>query len=184
MQKPDIIIEESAKVLKTPLCDFWIEDIFENRVAFDVIQYPQNYHTVYLNNDPDQEIEAENFFDCTMRIATKNLMLNKDYYICCSKPLEYRDSDEHLFTYGITLGDKTLAISFPDPNDEIKMDFILKGVEYTKGDLERYDIDENLVLCLFDREDEYIYFNLAWIWGINDHMADYESAAEVWTWCL
>ena len=123
-----------------------------------------------------------------IRINTAELEIGRNYRVRASKPLEYRNSDENLFTYGYTEGEMTFAISFPDPNDEYKT-----LVEYRKpGDKMRW-FDFNAVenpgmipaeFCLIDREREFIYIAAAWIWNIHDHMDDYESAAEVFTWII
>lgn len=119
------------------------------------------------------------------------MTLKTDYFIVSSKPLNYRDRDERLFTYGLTERDMTLSVSFPDPNEDRKSGFLMRGTEYTEEDLKYYNIephsDGRFLLRLLDREKPYIYLSAAWIWGIEyieDDMADYEAAADVWTWCI
>lgn len=36
MPKPDVVVEKSAEILKTPLCDLWIEAFDGERVRFDI----------------------------------------------------------------------------------------------------------------------------------------------------
>lgn len=190
----DIVIEESAEVLKTPLCDIWIENSNGAKVRFDILENRQDYHTVSLYNHfhkVREEIEVKNYFDCMLRVATGDLKLKTDYFIRSSKTLDFRDSDERLFTYGLTEGDTTLAVSFPDPNEDIKIGALMRGGEYTENDLKYYNIEPfeegRFLLRLLDRKKEFIYLSAAWIWGIEDiedNMADYESAVDVWTWTI
>ena len=58
------------------------------------------------------------FKDRRIRLESKDLDIGRSYHIRSSEQLEYRDSDEWLFTYGITKGDMTLSISFPEPNED------------------------------------------------------------------
>lgn len=194
MIKPDVVIEKSVEILKTPLCDIWIEAPDGERVRFDILQNQQERHTVSLYNFYHQireEIEVKNFFDCILRIDTNGLALRTDYFIVSSKLLVYRDRDERLFTYGLTESDMTLSVSFPDPNEDRKCGFLMRGVEYTEDDLKYYNIEHNsdgrFLLRLLDREKPYIYLSSAWIWGIEDieeNMPDYEETADVLTWCI
>ncbi|HEZ7990801.1 MAG TPA: hypothetical protein RWO66_07580 [Ruminococcus sp.] len=103
-----------------------------------------------------------------------------------SVPIESRDSDERLFTYGYTKGSQTFAISFPDPNDMAKL-----FPEEFDNKLEWYDFNgeapsgtKAVSFYLIDREKEFIYIATAWIWNIHDYMENYESAAEVFTWIV
>ena len=190
----DDVIEESAEILKTPLCDIWIEDSSGEKVRFDILKNTQKRHTVSLYNSYHrvrEEIEVRNYFDCTIRIGTAGLELKTDYFICTSEPLEFRDSDERLFTYGLTVGGTTMAVSFPDPNEDRKIGVLLSDRKYTEDDLKFFNIepatDGRFPLRLLDREKEFIWLAAAWIWGIEDieeNMADYESAVDVWTWTV
>lgn len=194
MPEPDVVIEKSAEILKTPLCDLWIEAFNGERVRFDIFQNRQARHTVSLYNYFHQireEIEVKNHFHCILRIDTNGLALKTDYFIVSSKLLVYRDRDERLFTYGLTEEDMTLSVSFPDPNEDRKSGFLMRGMKYTEDDLKYYDIehcsDGRFLVRLLDREKPYIYLSAAWVWGIKyieDDMADYESAVDVWTWCI
>ena len=123
-----------------------------------------------------------------IRIRTASLEISKTYYVKTSVPIESRDSDEHLFTYGLSTEDKTFAISFPDPNDEFKWfpeDF-KKGYKMIWYDFngEATSGTKAVSFNLIDREKEFIYIATAWIWNIHDHMENYESAAEVFTWIV
>lgn len=182
------ILEINQRVLKSPLADIEIIDENGGNIMFDIAESPNKSHIVYIDNNPDKIREVEDYGERVIRINTAELEVGRKYRVRASKPLEYRDSDENLFTYGYTEGEMTFAISFPDPNDEYKT-----FVEYRKpGDKMRW-FDFNAVenpgtipaeFCLIDREREFIYIAAAWIWNIHDHMDDYESAAEVFTWII
>lgn len=174
-------------ILKTPLTDIWIEDENKNRIPFEIVPNTCNDHTVCLNNDINQRIEVTNYKDCRIRLETKDFEIRKNYYIRSSRYLEYRDSDEWLFTYGVSTEDKTLAISFPQPNDEYMMQKMFSHKEINEDDMEGYHLyvdgyRSEIVLRVLDYNYKYIYFPIAWIWDIQGNMDDYESAAACMTW--
>lgn len=182
------VLEINQRVLKSPLVDIEIIDDNGGNITFDIAESPNRSHTVYNDNNPDKISEIVDFDERVIRIRTAELEIGRKYRVRASKPLEWRDSDENLFTYGYTEGGQTFAISFPDPNDEYKV-----FVEYRKPDdkMKWFDFNgvENLgtipaEFYLIDREQEFIYIAAAWIWNIHDHMDDYESAAEVFTWII
>lgn len=182
------ILEINQRVLKSPLVDIEIIDENGGNIAFDIAESSNRSHTVYIDNNPDKIREVENYGERVIRIRTAELEIGRKYRVRASKPLEYRDSDENLFTYGYTEGEMTFAISFPDPNDEYKV-----FVEYRKSNDKMKWFDFNGVenpgtipaeFYLIDREKEFIYIAAAWIWNIHNNMSDYESAAEVFTWII
>lgn len=176
------VLETNAEILVTPLCSFTVEDSNGGIIPFNILDNQTKEPTVYIDNSADN-IQPVEFFDGrVIRIPTEKLDLKSDYYIRTSVQLEWRDSDEYLFTYGISTDTETLAVSFPDPNDDIKM---LKHDVYTEDDLKWYDIipeNGSYKLRLLDRDEMYVHIPVFWIWNITDHMDDYESAAEVATW--
>ena len=173
-------------VLKTPLTDIWIEDESNNRISFDIVPNTCTDHSVYLNNE-NQEIEVMNYEDCRICLDTKDLEIRKNYYVRSLERLEFLDSDEWLFTYGITKDDKTIAISFPQPNDEYMTHQILNNKEINEDEMEGYHLfvigdSGNIILRILDHRYRYIFFPVAWIWDIQNNMDDYESAAVCMTW--
>lgn len=173
-------IEKNVTLLHTPYCDFTISDEEGNAIGFDIMESPEKCPHVYIDNDKEQIIPITSCEGKTLRIYTRNLEIKRNYYIHSSVKLVWRDSDEKLFTYGITGENYTLAVSFPDPNESEKFqpnykedDFRFYNIEYDDGDY---------ILRLFDRNMEYIDIFIFWIWNIQNHMSDYESACEVATW--
>ncbi len=157
------------------------------RVPFEIVPNTCSDHTVYLNNDVDQKTEVENYEDCRIRLETKNLDIGRNYYIKLSEQLGYRDADGWLFTYGITKGNMTLAISFPEPNENYIIRQSINQKEIREDDLEGYHIHVNndqgeIILRVLDHNYLYIYFPVAWIWDIPGDMNDYEAAADCVTW--
>lgn len=173
------ILEKNAVLLHTPYCDLTLTDEYNNKFAFDILETPQKNVLVYTDNNENNAVPVTSCDGKTMRIYTSSLLIRKNYYIHTSVKLERRDSDERLFTDGITGDTYTFAVSFPDPNDDIKF------YKYTDDELKKYDIEnqgEKYLLRLFDRENEYIDIFTFWIWNIQHHMSDYESACDVATW--
>lgn len=182
------VLESNVTVLKTPIIDIEIVDENDKNIPFDIVESWNPIHTTYLDNDVNNIVEVTDYDEKQIRIDTSNLEIGKTYFVKTSKPIEYRDSDEHLFTYGYTEDTQTFAISFPDPHDDFK-DF----PQYCKDDyrMKWYDFngempsDKKAVsFYLIDHEKEFIYIATAWIWNIHDHMIDYETAAEVFTWIV
>ncbi len=176
------MFNNDVKKLTTPLCEFSIVDDNGKSILFDIIPDNEGPCEVWLDSDPKRVIVTENYISCKIRISTNNLNLFSPYYLKTSQSLEYRDADEGLFTYGITSKDTTLSISFPERNEEVKY----RQTESTE--LIKYDIEElnshTFKIVLLDRSELYIYVAIAWIWGIQDHMDDYECAADVLTWTV
>jgi len=176
------MFNKNVKVLKTPLCEFLLVDENNKPISFDIVPNTDYPCEVWINSAPNQIVITKNCSNCRIRVTTDRLDLFTPYYLKSTKPLEWRDSDEGLFTYGITLNDKTLSISFPEHNEEAKY----SQSEITK--LIKYDIEEinpyTFKIILLDRSDEFIYMAVAWIWGIKDHIDDYEEAADVMTWTV
>jgi hypothetical protein len=176
-------LEKNTSVLKTPLVDIEIIDENGNNILFDLIESTNTCHSICLENDANKIREVTDYAEKIIRINTASLHIGQTYFIKSSKPLEYRSSDEHLFTYGYTEGMQTFAISFPDPNDDEKY-----FPEHPSNKLIWYDFNcevntgtQPVSFYLIDREKEYIYIAAAWIWNIQDYMLDYEGSAEVFT---
>lgn len=181
------ILESGTTILRTPLVDIELIDENGNNLTFDIIDSFDPKHSDYLREIDRYLTPAKNNYDEKLiRIATNTLELGKKYYVKTSKPIEYRDSDEHLFTYGRTEDMQTFAISFPDPNDDEKMD----GYIYSRTPkMKWYNFEDEdkegtkaVSFYLIDREKEYIYISAVWIWDIFDNMFNYETAAELFTW--
>ena len=174
-------------ILKTPLTDIWIEDESKNRIPFEIVSNACTDHTVYLNNDENQKAEVSDYEDCRIRLETKGLEIRRNYYVRSSERLEFFDSDEWLFTYGITKGDKTLAISFPQPNDGYMTHQISNNKEINEEEMEGYYLSVisnlgDIILRILDDRYPYIYLPVAWIWNIQSNIDDYEAAAACMTW--
>lgn len=171
-------IEKDVSLFRTPYCNFSITDDENKKIRFDIMESPQKNVTVCIDeksmNVPELYCDGK-----TMRIYTRNLELKKNYYIRPSAELEFCDSDERLFTFGITGDTYTFAVTFPEPNEEVKFG------NYTEDDLKECDIVYNkgkFILRLYDRSQEYIDIFTFWIWNIQNHMDIYESVCEVATW--
>ena len=184
------VLQKDATVFKTPLVDIRIVDESERTITFDIVDSFDPKHAEYLREIEGYIMPAKNNYDeKIIRIATKNLEIAKKYYVKTSVPIERVDSDEHLFTYGLTIEDKTLAISFPDPNDSYKdcpecFDDDWWKMMWYDFEIEHLSGKKPVSFYLVDREKEFIYIPVAWIWNIHDHMSDYESAAIVFTWII
>lgn len=115
-------LEKNVTLLPTPYCDFSVSDEEGNAVIFDIMESPEKTPRVYIDNDSRKEkiVPSSMCEGKTLRIYTKNLEIKRNYYINTSVELEFRDSDERLFTYGLTVKDYTLAVSFPNPNEDVK----------------------------------------------------------------
>lgn len=181
-EKPTLV-HSGARVFNTPFCDFYIADENNGEVTFDIFSVPQK--TVYVGSAHDKSEKTASELDgnYSIRIATDKLSLMKSYYIRCTRQLSYRDADERLLTYGITTETSTLAVSFPNPNDD------KKSLGCPECDYEGFDIKpENgeFVLHVFDRTHEYIYIAVAWLTNIGEDtdMASCESAVDVATWWI
>lgn len=173
-------IEKNAVLFHTPYCDFTVTDDKNNKLCFDIMESPEKEPEVYIDNDADQILPVRCCAGKTLRIYTKDLELKKNYYINPSVQLIFRDTDERLFTDSISGDDYTFAVSFPDPNDELKYE-----PNYTENDFKFYNIErsgKNYTLRLYDKRNEYIDIFTFWIWNIKHHMSDYESSCEVATW--
>lgn len=184
--KEDKVLEINATVFRTPLVDIEIVDEEDNNISFDIVESWNTVHDVYIDNDENNIIEATDYDEKQIRIRTAFLEIGKTYYVKTSVPIESRDTDERLFTYGYTKGTQTFAISFPDPNEMAKLLPDEFGDEW-----EWYDFNGDapsgtkaVSFYLIDRDKEFIYIATAWIWNIYNHMNDYESAAEVFTWIV
>ena len=176
-----------TEVLKTPLTDIWIEDENKTRVPFEIVPNTCEDHTVFLNNDEKQKTEIKNYEDCRIKLDTKDLEIRRNYYVRSTRCLEFHDSDEWLFTYGVTAEDKTLAISFPQPNDEYMMNQVFNNKEIDENGMEGYHLfvigySGDIILRVLDSKYRYIYFPVAWIWNIHSNMDEYETAADCMTW--
>ena len=186
--KEDKVLESNVPVLRTPLVDIEIVDEDEKNISFDIVDSWNTSHGVYINNDEKHIIEATDYEEKQIRIRTDSLEIGKKYYVKTSVPIESRDSDERLFTYGYTKGSQTFAISFPDPNEDYKYfpEYCPKGSKMIWYDFngEAPSGTKAVSFYLIDREKEFIYIATAWIWNIHDHMENYESAAEVFTWIV
>ncbi len=154
-------IEKDVTLLHTPYCDFTIADEDGNAVRFDVMESPETNPEVWIDGDENQIIPVTFGAGKTLRIYTQNLRIKKNYYIRPSVVLIGRDSDERLFTDGITGEDFTFAVSFPDPNEEEKFrpnctedDYHLYNIEYSDG---------VYILRLYDKNCEYIDIFMFWI---------------------
>lgn len=175
-------LEKNVTLLPTPYCDFSVSDEEGNAVIFDIMESPEKTPRVYIDNDSRKEkiVPSSMCEGKTLRIYTKNLEIKRNYYINTSVELEFRDSDERLFTYGLTVKDYTLAVSFPNPNEDVK-----DLVDYSEDHFSFYNIEVDngdYILRLFDRDREYIDIFVFWIWNIQNHMIDYETTCDVSTW--
>ena len=183
-------LEKNVSVFHTPYCDIFVTDENGNNILFDVMDSPEETLTVYIDNDENKEMPVIYGAGKTLRIYTKSLEIKKNYYIRPSVKLEYRDADERLITYGLTGETFTFALSYPEPNETIKdglafIDGEFVRVGYSEEDFVEYNIeaeDNSFVLRLYDRSNEVIDLFTFWIWNIQDHMEDYESACDVATW--
>ena len=184
--KEDKVLESNVTVLRTPLVDIEVVDENDNNISFDIVESWNPIHTVYIDNDESNITEVKDFEEKQIRIKTSLLEIGKKYYVKTSVPIESRDSDERLFTYGYTKGSQTFAISFPEPNEMAKLIPDEFGDEWYWYDFngEAPSGTKAVSFYLIDREKEYIYIATAWIWNIHDHMENYESAAEVFTWIV
>lgn len=184
--KNEKVLESNVTVLQTPLVIIEIVDEFDRNIAFDIVESQNTKHTVCINYDESKIIKVKNFEEKQIRIRTNSLIIGKTYYVKTSVPIENRDSDERLFTYGYTEGTQTFAISFPDPNEEKKMLPDEHRTEWKWYDFnnEVFSGTKAVSFYLIDREQEFIYIATAWIWNIHDHMFNYECAAEVFTWIV
>lgn len=184
----DKVLESNVTVLRAPLVDIEIVDENDNNISFDIVESWNSIHTVYIDNDKSKITEVKDFEEKQIRIKTSLLERGKKYYVKTSVPIESRDTDERLFTYGYTEGTQTFAISFPDPNEDYKYfpEYCPKGSKMIWYDFngEAPSGTKAVSFYLIDREKEFIYIATAWIWNIQDHMDDYESAAEVFTWIV
>ena len=138
-------IEKNAVLFHTPYCDFTITDDKNNKLCFDIMESPEKGPEVYIENDADQILPVRCCAGKTLRIYTKDLELKKDYYINPSVQLIFRDTDERLFTDGISGDDYTFAVSFPDPNDEPKYE-----PNYTENDLNFIILNAAVKIILCD----------------------------------
>ena len=174
-------VENNVTLLHTPYCDFTISD-GNNTISFDILEAPEKNLFVDIYNDykgKTERIPIVNGDGRTLRIHTAGLKLKQDYYIRTSVNLEYLDSDERLFTHGLVGDDYTFAVSFPDPNDEIKWR------QHTENDYHFFNIDhtdETYILRLYDYSQDYIDIYMFWIWDIKDNIDRYESVCTVSTW--
>ena len=183
-------LEKNVSIFHTPYCDISVTDENGEHILFDVMDSPEDSPTVYIDNDMNKEIPVIYGMGKTLRIYTKNLEIGKNYYIRPSVKLEYRDSDERIITYGFTGESFTFALTYPEPNEPIKdglalIDGEFVYVGYDEANFIKYDIEpeeNSFLLCLYDRSDEIIDLFTFWIWNIQDHMEDYESACELATW--
>ena len=182
----DKVLESNVTVLRTPLVDIEIVDEEDNNIPFDIVESWNSAHDVYINNDENNIIEATDYEEKQIRIRTASLEIGKTYYVKTSVPIESRTSDERLFTFGYTEGTQTFAISFPDPNELSKLlpDEFGDEWEWYDFNAEESSGKKAVSFYLIDREKEFIYIATAWIWNIHDHMENYESAAEVFTWIV
>lgn len=173
-------IEKEATLLRTPYCDFSITDEDGNAVSFDIMESPATDPEVWINNDENQIVPIISGTGKTLRIYTKDLQIKKNYYIRTSVDLDWRDSDERLITYGITGENFTFAVSFPNPNEEVKL-----IPNCTEDDYRYFNIEHSdgvYIMRLYDRNFEHIDIYMFWIWNIQHHMCDYETACDVATW--
>ena len=175
-------LEKNVTLLPTPYCDFSVSDEEGNAVIFDIMESPEKTPRVYIDNDSRKEkiVPSSMCEGKTLRIYTKNLEIKRNYYINTSVELAFRDSDERLFTYGLTGKDYTLAVSFPNPNEDVK-----DLGDYSEDHFSFYNIEVDngdYILRLLDRDREYIDIFVFWIWNIQNHMIDYETTCDVSTW--
>ena len=185
------LLKQNINELKTPLTTFWFENEDGNKINFDLVSNTEKKHLVFIN-DEYVSVDPNNYYDCQIRIKTKDLSIGKNYYFHSSNELEWRTADERLATYGTTKRGTTLAISFPEYNEE-EVYHQLDSARYSKT----RQLDENKFeycyfdftkqpfrFSIYDYKYEYIYLPIAWITGIKENMLEYESAVEVWTWTI
>lgn len=187
--RDDILLKADVTILKTPVVDIELIDEQGNPLVFDLIKSRNTYHDVYIDNDEEKIIEAADVEKIVIRLSTDRLEIGKTYYVRSSVPIEFRDSDERLFTFGCTIDDKTFAITFPDPNEDLKCFPDLCKKSNPNAKMIWYDFNGEMPsgtkavsFYLIDREKPYIEIPTAWMWNIHDHMDDYESAVELFTW--
>lgn len=176
-------IENNVKKLHTPYCDFTITDDNNNAICFDVLEAPEKDLYVEIYNDykgDTERIPVVNGDGRTLRIHTAGLKIKQNYHIRTSVTLKYLDADERLFTHGLVGDDYIFAVSFPDPNDEIKWRPTHTEYDYHFFDIKR--TDETYTLRLYDYSQEYIDIFMFWIWDITDNIEQYESVCTVATW--
>lgn len=183
----DVVLQKNMEVFRTPLTDLTIGGSHNEIIKFDLLQSSITQCTIYLDNNPKRERSISNFIKWYIRICTANLIIGEVYYVNFSKPLEYHDADEHLFTLGRDENQQIFTISFPDPNDGIKEDPLQKGNPFQWYDFSLpYSYPEEGIkqvpFYLIDRERKYIYLSLVWMWGVTDYFEDYETGADVLTW--
>lgn len=184
----DKVLESNVTVLRTPLVDIEIVDEDGNKISFDIVESGNNYHMVDTNYKERIEKEVTDFDEKRIRLRTASLEIGKLYYVKSSVPIEFRSSDERLFTYGITDKTQTFAITFSDPHDDYKAfpEFYEDGYKMKWYDFNREDLlgTKAVSFNLIDRELEFIYIATAWIWNIQDNMDNYESAVDIFTWIV
>ena len=98
----DKVLESNVTVLRTPLVDIEVVDENDNNISFDIVESWNPIHTVYIDNDESKITEVKDFEEKQIRIKTSLLEIGKKYYVKTSVPIESRDSDEHLFKYGLS----------------------------------------------------------------------------------
>ena len=192
MKKKEIkLLKQNISEFKTSLTTFWLENEEGSKINFDLVSNTEEKHLVLIN-DEYVSVDPNNYYDCQIRIKTKDLIKGKNYYFHSSNELEWRDADERLATYGITKEDTTLAISFPEYNEEEEY-HQLDSARYSKiGQFDEskfeycyFDFSKQpFRFSIYDYKYEYIYLPIAWIIGIKENTLEYESATEVWTWTI
>ncbi len=182
----DKVLESNVTVLRTPLVDIEIVDEDDHNISFDIVESWNSIHDVWIDNDENKIIEAENYDEKRIRIKTSSLEIRKVYFVKTSVPIESRGYDERQFTYGYTRGTQTFAMTFPDPNELAKQlpDEFGDEWEWYDFNAEEATGTKAISFYLIDRKKDYINIPVAWIWNIHDHMVDYEAAVVSFTWTI
>lgn len=134
-------------------------------------------------------------------IAASKLEIGKEYIICFSDGVwNYCSSDEHTTCYFTVIDNWAIGIGAYDPNDQSKDDqtweysekkgylkqrFLQPPPYYDESEFRRYTVEplddsRGYKFKIFDREFDYVWFEVAWI-EINEFPIDkYESALGLW----
>ena len=162
---------QSCMSFKTPLGELKLLDSNNNCVELEFKENNKvNELEIYIDRDKDEMTTTKKFKSYIIRFNLFKMKLNEEYLFKFTDKWEFDGSDERVFTLSFNKKDKIIAFSFQDMNDLAEL-YHEEEKYYTA-----YFHKGNVHIKVIDKDKEYGYCCLTWVWDVSEHFDAYCDA--------